>query len=125
MKHANPACVADPSHQHHDHDIEVSFSGKTYDAISGGGLWQTERPWIADEMLYRRVGFGGQYVGVLSLDDATALYWHVQGYGELFTGGGFDPGDTQVEGRACLRDAARMKGAILRAYPDANLVQRA
>lgn len=109
----NPACVADPSHQHHAHDVPVSLSGKSYLAIEGGGLIQQERRWIADELRQVKVGFGYQMRGDLSRDDAEALLDTVADYGSMFSGGGYDE-DAAAEGRALLKDAAKLRATLAR-----------
>ena len=94
--------------------MKVTISGLTYDAVSGGGLFQTERVDIARAFDERPYGFGRQYVADLSPEQAAVLGDHLQGYGEFFTGGGFDADDYQTprEGRACLRDAARIRDML-------------
>lgn len=111
----NPDCVADPSHQHHTHDVPVRVSGQAYGAIEGGGLLQQERPWLQRDLRAVRVGLGWQHRGDLATDDAEALWRTLQSYGEMFSDrGAFDSDDEQThrEGVACLRDAARLRATL-------------
>lgn len=109
----NPLCAADPSHQHHSHDIALSLSGQAFGAIEAGGLLQQERPWIAEELNSRRIGFGRQYVGTLTREDAEALWTTLHDYGEMFSDrGSIDDEYTHREGLACARDAKRLRAAL-------------
>lgn len=108
--------------------INVTISGKTYDGVSGGGLFQSEEyADIAQEFRQVRRGRGRQYKATLTFDQVARVERHLQGYGELFTGPGFDPGDrdTPAEGRACLKDAARMRAQLDAAEEEEVLTERA
>jgi hypothetical protein len=97
--------------------VAVRISGRAWGAIEGGGLLQTERPWIADAMTMAKVGFGRRYTGVLGREDAEALLVTLQSYGDLFSDrGAFDRDDelTHREGLACTRDAARLRETLER-----------
>lgn len=94
--------------------IHTHISGLTYGVLSGGGLFQQERPDIAEKFIGQPKGFGVQYVAELSRGDLARLEEHTRGYGELFSGPGMDPDDHQTrrEGKAMLRDADRMREAL-------------
>lgn len=113
MNVTNPACIADPSHQHHVHDVPVVLSGVVWGEVEADSLHQDERPWIAEELKYRQRGKGYQRFGDLSRDDAEAVARDLEGQGELLMSGGTDDDAHYARlGRACLAAADKVYAAI-------------
>ena len=94
--------------------MKVTLSGTSFDALSGGGLFQVERPEIAAAFTCVRSGFGHRCTAELTREQAERLFVSLDGAAALLLGPGLDPGDTEsrAEGRALDRDADRLALAL-------------
>lgn len=117
MNVANPACEADPAHQHHVHDVPVVLSGTVWGEVEADSLHQEERQWISGELKYRQRGRGYQRYGHLSREDAEAVANDLMGQGELLMSGGTDDDAYYARlGRACVAAAEKVYAAIDEVY---------
>ena len=88
-------------------DLKVTISGVTYNCAAAASNVPREEGWPAASP--RRVGKGYQYVYYCTnLDQADSIAWHLEELGSTFAGCGDDP-DMGRDGRACLKDAARIR----------------
>ncbi len=93
--------------------FQVTFSGQSYDEISGGSFWQTERLDIATKFHSRRRGLGYQMFADLSAEDAEDLERELRMQADLlFSGGSDDDARYAAIGRKLVADADRIKQAI-------------
>lgn len=100
--------------------IKVTISGVAYSAavecsnVPADGNWPTPT--------YRRVGKGYQYVYECTLAVAADIQWHLEQLGELWASCSDDEWMGR-DGRACLKDAARIE-AQLKPFVEAGLLYR-
>lgn len=89
--------------------MRITLSGKTYSAAIEVSDVPREEAW--PEPTERRVGRGYQYVYDVTIEQAELIVSHVELIGECFVVG--DDDYTRAEGRACLRDATRIRKQII------------
>lgn len=91
--------------------VSFTLSGKTYYACVDPGCSQVAAEIGLPVPTHRRVGRGDQFVWTdVPTDTALALHDHLVCVGEGFAYG--DDPDTRAEGRAIIRDAAKLGKAI-------------
>lgn len=89
--------------------MKITVSGISYFAAIDGSGVPAEQGWPTPTV--RRVGKGRQYVYEVNPEQADDVRWHLEQLGSTWVGCN-DDAEMSRDGRACLRDAARIEAAL-------------